>query len=532
MNRFAGTPRLVRLALRRERSIAPWWILLLVTMALVMVAYINRNMGTYELKVTYTEMIGRNAFFRALGGGTVEPDLGVLSSWRSGGFLYVMNGLAALMAVVRYTRADEDSGRTELLRAGVVSRFASLTAALLVAGGVSLAGGALTTVALIATGLEPVGSVAYGAAITVAGWVFGAVAAVAAQLARNARTARVISLSVLGISYILRYAGDASGQYWMKYLSPIGWSHLVEAYKDERWWMLGVPIAVTAALSAIAYGLASRRDLGAGLIPEHRGPAAAPGLRGPISLSWRLNRGLLAKWAAGIAVFAAGAGGLSTLAHQLTNVPSASVAYLLESFGGRSTAGSSFYLWPMVVIFAHVIALYPVLMVQRLRAEETTGRVEAVQATPMTRFRWAAGQLVVTGLGTVALLTVAGLVFAVLFSLLVGDLPSDVPRILAGAVGTVPAAWLVGAICMFAYGLAPRAAVAISWITWVATAVLGQIVGPLYGLWGGSPFEPFHYIPNTIAGDPFDPRPALVMVALSALLLGGGLLALRRRDFG
>ncbi|SDZ12495.1 ABC-2 type transport system permease protein [Saccharopolyspora shandongensis] len=44
--------------------------------------------------------------------------------------------------------------------------------------------------------------------------------------------------------------------------------------------------------------------------------------------------------------------------------------------------------------------------------------------------------------------------------------------------------------------------------------------------------NPFHYIPNTVAGNPFDPGPALVMIALSAVLLGGGLLALRRRDFG
>ncbi|MEV0081478.1 ABC transporter permease [Saccharopolyspora sp. NPDC050642] len=530
MSSLAGTSRLVRLALRRERNIAPWWVLLLITMSLIMVAYINRNMGTPELKATYTAMINQNAFFRALGGGTVEPDLGVLSSWRSGGFLYVMNGLAALMAVVRYTRADEDAGRAELLRAGAVSRYAALTAALAVAGGVSLAGGALTAVALIATGLDPVGSIAYGAGITAAGWVFGGVAAVAAQLAQNARTARAFALSALGAAYVLRYAGDASGQYWMTYVSPIGWSHLVAPYRDERWWLIAVSIATAAALSAIAYRLVDRRDLGAGLIPERTGPASAPRLRGPISLSWRLNRGLLVKWAVGLAVFAAAAGALSTLAHQLLNAPGA--ARLLENFGGRVGSELHYFLWPIILIFAHVIALYPVLMVQRLRAEESSGRAEAAQATPMTRLRWAAGHLLVTGLGTAALLAVTGLVFGVFFALLVGDFATDVPRILLQAMGTVPAAWLVGAVCAFAYGLLPKASGAICWAVWVATAALGQIAGPLYGVWGGTPFEPFHYIPNTIAGNPFDPGPALVMIALSAALLGGGLLALRRRDFG
>ncbi|MCO1575545.1 hypothetical protein M8C13_07205 [Crossiella sp. SN42] len=529
MNGVAG---LVRLALRRERSIAPWWILLLVTGALLLVAYIERHMPTPELKSVYAEMIGRNAFFQALGGGTVVPDLGVMSSWRSGGLLYVLNGLAALMAVVRYTRADEDSGRIELLRAGVVGPFSPLTAALLVAGGVGLAGGTATTLALVTVGLEPTGSIAYGAAITAAGWVFGAVGAVAAQLTRNAGTARSIGLSVLGASYFLRYAGDFTGQLWMKYISPIGWSHLVEPYRDERWWILAVPLAVTVALSALAYRLAARRDLGAGLIPERLGPATAPRLRGPVALSWRLHRRLLAAWAGGIAVFAAGAGGASTLAYQLTAAPGDTVALLLDAFGGRSGGIEDAYLWPIILIFAQVITLYPVLMVQRLRAEERSGRADVVQATPTTRLRWAVGHLLVAGLGTAALLAVAGLVFGTIFAALVGDPVTDVPRVLAGTMATLPAALLVAAVCVLAYGLLPRAAVAISWTVWLATLAVGQVVGPLYGQWGGTPFEPFHYIPNTPAGAPLDPAPLLVMCALSALLVGSGLLALRRRDFG
>ncbi|SHF82781.1 ABC transporter permease [Streptoalloteichus hindustanus] len=531
MNGLAGTGRLARLALRRERAIAPWWFLLLVCLALVMVAYVNRNMGTPELKAAYTQVISRNAFFQGLGGGTVEPDLGVLSRWRSGGFLYVLNGLAALMCVVRHTRAEEDTGRAELLRAGGVGRHAALAAALLVAGGTSLVGGALTALALVANGLEPVGSAAYGAAITAAGWVFAGVAAVAAQLAGNAHTARVIGLSVLGASYLLRYAGDASGQLWMKYLSPIGWSHLVEAYRDDRWWVLAAPISVAVALAALAHGLVGRRDLGAGLLPARPGPAGAPHLRGPVSLSWRLHRGLLAKWVAGIAVFAAAAGGLSTLGHQILNTPGASAARLVEGFGGRAGAPVDSMLWPLILIFGHLVALYPVLMVRRLRVEETSGRAEVVQATPTTRVRWAFGHLVVTSLGTAALLTVTGLVFGGSFAVLVGA-PSDVPRILAGTLGTLPAAWLVGAVCVFAYGLLPRAAVAISWAVWVASAVLGRIGGPLYGLWGGTPLEPFHHVPNTVGGAAFTATPALVMLALSTLLVGGGLLALRRRDFG
>jgi ABC-2 type transport system permease protein len=531
VNATAGTGRLARLALRREKTLAPWWILLLCTMALVMVGYIKRNMPTPEAMATYIELINNNVFLRSLGGSFVVPDVGFMASWRSGGFLYVINGLAAVMIVVRHTRADEDAGRTELLRAGQVGRSAALTAALLVAGGVSLAGGVLPALALIATGLDPAGSITYGAAIVAAGWVFAAVAAVAAQLGRTARTARAIGLTALGIAYVLRYAGDATGQYWMKYLSPIGWSHLVVPYSGDHWSMLAVSLAVAAALLALAYRLAGSRDLGEGLIPERLGNARAPGLRGPVRLSWRLNRGLLVKWAAGIGGFAAAAGSLTTLVVG-NETPTSFARQLVEGFGGQP--GATYLdngLWAFTLIFAYVIALYPVLMVQRLRAEEISGRTETLQATPVTRLRWAAGHLVVTGLGTAALLAVAGLVFGTVFASVAGR-PADIPRVLTGALGTLPAAWLIGAVCLFAYGLVPRAAVMISWIAWIGTVVLGRIAGPLYGLWDGTPVEPFHHIPNTVAGAPFDPIPAIVMLTLSALLLGGGLLALRRRDFG
>ncbi|UBU15784.1 ABC transporter permease [Nonomuraea gerenzanensis] len=533
MTATLGTGTLARLALRREAGLAPWWILLIVAMALAMVAYVNRAMGTYELKLTYLEVIDRSPFLHAIGGGVVEPRLEVLATWRSAGFLYVASAFAALMSVIRHTRREEDAGRSELVLAGRVGRSAPLTAALLVAGGLSLAGGALAAVALIGVGLEPVGSLAYGAGITVAGWMFGGVAAVAAQLARTAHTATVIATTTLGVALTMRFAADASGMLWLKYLSPVGWLHLARPYQDERWWLLGVCALVSAILYGAAYGLLGHRDLGSGLLPERQGRESAPELRGPVSLAWRLHRGLLAKWAAGVAVFAALGGSLSPLARDLISRPSIIVDNITQllgiSTGTRMLGG---YVWYLVLILAYAVALHPVLMTLRLRAEETSGRAEALQAAPMTRLRWAAGHLLVTALGTAGLMAVAGLVFGVVYSLLVGDLATDLPSFLAGALSTVPAAWCVGAVCVLAYGLVPRASVVIAWLAWILTAALGQVVGPLYGLWGGSPLEPFHYIGNAMLGPAFQPAPTAALLAVTALLTATGLLALRRRDFG
>ncbi|GII94045.1 ABC transporter permease [Sinosporangium siamense] len=533
MSPLTGTGRLIRLALRRERAIAPWWILLIVALALTMVNYINTNMATYELKLAYTvDIIPGSPFLQGLGGRSVEPRLEVLATWRSGGFLYVASAFAAVMSVVRHTRREEDAGRSELVRSSVVGRHAQLTAALLTAAATSLVGGLVTALVLIGIGFEAPGSFAYGAAITMAGWVFGGIAAVAAQLARNARTATAIGLTVLAVSYVLRYAGDATGREWLRYLSPIGWSHLVRPYQDERWWMLGFSLLAGAALVAVAYRLLGRRDLGAGLLPERLGPATAPHLRGPISLAWRLHRGLLVKWSVAIASFAAAAAALSPLVRDLLSRPSALVDNIRNTLGMTADDTLGGYSWYMILILAYAIALYPVLMTLRLRSEESSGRAEAVQATAATRLRWVTGHLIVTGLGTAALLVVAGLVFGTLFSVLVGDLATDLPRFLAGTLSAVPAAWCVGAVCVLGYGLLPRASVAISWVVWIATAGLGQVAGPLYGNWGGSALEPFHYVPNPFTPGSLAAGPILALLATTALLLGGGLLALRRRDFG
>ena len=46
-----------------------------------------------------------------------------------------------ILTVIRHTRADEESGRTELLDSTAVGRYASLTATLLLTFGASVATG-------------------------------------------------------------------------------------------------------------------------------------------------------------------------------------------------------------------------------------------------------------------------------------------------------------------------------------------------------------------------------------------------------
>ena len=77
-----------------------------------------------------------------------------------GSFGYVVVALMGMFLVGRHTRADEEDGRTELVRATVVGRNAPVTAVLVVAAGAFTVLGALITLIMLSQDLPAAGSVA------------------------------------------------------------------------------------------------------------------------------------------------------------------------------------------------------------------------------------------------------------------------------------------------------------------------------------------------------------------------------------
>ena len=219
-------------------------------------------------------------------------------AFQAGAVGLVLVALMSLLMTVRYTRVEEESGRTELVRATVVGRDAHTAAALLVLTGMNLLIGAAVAVGLIGTGLPVVGSVSFGASFLAIGLVFTALALVTAQVTENGRTASGLAGLVLGYAFTVRAVGDI-GDGRLSWLSPIGWSQKLRPYAGERWWPLLVPFAVTVLLLMTARALSARRDWGAGLVQPRPGPAiAAPRLGRPLGLAVRLQRATLLAWTA------------------------------------------------------------------------------------------------------------------------------------------------------------------------------------------------------------------------------------------
>ncbi|GGT11241.1 ABC transporter permease [Nonomuraea spiralis] len=515
-----GTWTLTKLALKRERLIVPLWLLLLVALAAGQVQ--RYATGIPDIAAFAREMAANQAL-TAFAGEIPSATLAGMAVWKNADAIYTILGLIMILTVVRHSRGEEESGRAELVGAGVVGRLAPLTAALAVACGSAVLAGLLTAAAMAATGAGAAGSLAFGAAITAAGLVFAGMGAVAAQLTQTARTAIGVAALGLGLSYVLRFVADGSGLAALKWLSPQGWSHLVRPYGDNNVTVLLLSLAFTAATLALAYRLLTRRDLGHGLIPERPGPAASDRLRSPLRLAWRLQKGLLAGWIAGYAIAGLVLGALATSIEEVARQGAA-----VEEFFRRYTASpeatmTDAYLWLIVLSLGYVSALYPLLALLRLRSEETTGRAELLLSTPVSRARWVAGHLLFALAGTALILATAGLTMG-----LVAGAPG---KVLAGALVQVPATWVMAGVGVLAFGLLPRAAAAISWAAFLFVNLFGEVLGPILGIdYRIAKYAvPYPNLPMVITGAPFTATAIAIMTGIAAVLVAAGLAAVRRR---
>src|ERR1700761_3889122 len=177
---FSGTLGMLRLYLRRDRISLPLWMLLLsLPLATVYVGSIEKVFPTQAARAAFAASIMASPAQRALYGQIYNDSLGATGIWKAGMF-HLLIAVAVILTVIRHTRADEETGRTELLDSTAVGRYASLSAALIVSFGASIATGAIGAAGLLGTDIPPGGSLAFWAAPAGSGLGFTAVAAVAA----------------------------------------------------------------------------------------------------------------------------------------------------------------------------------------------------------------------------------------------------------------------------------------------------------------------------------------------------------------
>jgi ABC-2 type transport system permease protein len=530
----SGARDLIRLALRRDRFMLLAWIYVL--------AIVIGASGGYGLKAVYKTAASRAALAASirsdpallfLYGQLHGNSLGAIASWRYLAYAALGAALMSTFLVVRHTRADEETGRLELIGSTAVGRHVPMVVAMVVASVANVALFVLTAAVLAVGGLPLAGAVAFGLAEIGCGLVFAAIAAVAAQISGTARGARGIAIAVLAACFLLRGVGDSGGSHgltWLTWLSPIGWAELVRPFAAPRWWVFALPVAATAAGIVVAFALAARRDQGAGLIQPRPGPAVAgPLLSGPAGLSWRLQRGWLAGWAAGFLVGGLAIGVVTTSIGKLVG-SSPAIDKAISKIGGQSGLTDA-YLAGCMGLIGLAAAAYAVSVVLRLRSDEEAQRDEPLLASPVSRLRWGGGNLLVALAGTAGVLLAGGLGVGLAFGIATSDLSTQLPSLIGAGLVQLPAAAAVAAVAAAAVGIVPQWSAPVGWTVLGACGFVG-IFGPALNLsqWILD-LSPFTHAPK-LPGGVFSVTPVLWLSVAALVLAAAGLTGLRQRDIG
>lgn len=524
---LVGTRHLVRLILRRDRIRLPLWLVGLGGVIVMSALAVPPLYDTPEKIAGYGRAIGATPISYLMSGRQVGLDsIGGIVANEISQVAQLGICLMVLFLVVRHTRAEEESGRAELLRSTVLGRHAATLAGLLYGITAALLIGAITTVAMLAADLELRGSLTYGAGLTLLGLCYAAVSLVAAQVSTTARGALGIAGTAIVVGYLVRGVG-AMQDNDLVWLSPFGWAQQMNAFGDERLWPATLLLAVTLALLVLAARLMAHRDFAGGILRTKPGTARASRLLGsPLGLVFRLQRGLVIGWGIGLVALGLLYGAvIPTIPDLVESNPD--IAQMIGVDADAEQALIDAFLAYIYVFMAVISTCFVVASVLRVRAEEESGCSEVVLATPVRRTTWLGAGLLVAGLGMLVLTVLMGFGLALGYALGMGEW-DQVLRQVGAQVSYLPGALVIGGIAAAIVALAPRSA------TWVWAPVAFIFVQVMLGETLRFPewvdrISPFTHLAE-LPVESFAPLPAVAEVLLAGALVLLSLWAYRRRD--
>lgn len=526
---LANLGRLLRFTLRRDRwGILAWSLGIALSTAAVPLSYVGLY-PTEAQRGLLAQTLSSPAAVAMMGVNHAAGDYhyGAMTAHQMLFFTGILVAVMSALTVVRHTREEESTGRSELVLSAPVGRHAPLVAALLTA----LAANAAVGLALVlslgsvsAEGIDWSGAWLYGAAHVAVGMSFAGLAAVAAQLYESARGAVGASLAAVGLAYLVRAVGDVAGN-GLAWFSPLGWAQATRVFVSDLWAPLLPAVAFTALTTAIAAHLNSRRDMGAGLWAARPGRSrAGRALRTPVGFAWRLHRGGALGWSAANLVMGAMYGAfLDDIESMLAG------SDVFERMFGSDVFQDLVVGFGAVIaaVMAAIVAAYAVLAGSRPRSEELAGRAEPVLSTGLSRAGWLGSHALVVAFGSLLVLAAGGLGLGLAGSASLGDW-SVLPRFTAAVAAYTPAHWVVLGVVVALFGAAPRA-MPLAWgVVGLSFVViyLGDLLRLPAWLRGLSPFE---HVPG-LPLEAFDARPLLALTGVALALLTLGLVAFRRRD--
>jgi ABC-2 type transport system permease protein len=518
---------MVRLIVRRSRVRILVWFVVLVGMFFYLASYYKTLFPTQQSLNDFASLSNTPAI-RAISGLSAAADTLGGAVWTKGWMTTVLSlALGAAFLITRSGRADEEAGRTELLRSKMLGLHAYATASWLTYGLLCVAVGAGIALASASSHLDPqgtgiAGSLIYGASVASIGLVGLGVGAVAGQIASTSRGANALASGVIIGFYVLRMVGDL-GNGVLSWASPIGWGQQMQPYGGNRWWPLALLLVLAAALLAIAALVEARRDHGSGLLAERPGPADAPNrMASPLGLGLRLQRGPIIGWAIGIVLAALLFGSIIDSMNTFMADAGGAMADLMRGVGAEALLAM------LAGMIGLITAAFATQSAVSLRTDEATGIIETQLAGALSRTRWALERLLIPAVGSAVLLLMGGGLLGAVYGSISGD-SSQAITMAGAALAYWPAVMILVGLAVALFGWVPSLAIPVTWgamaAMWFAT-MLGEVLGLPKWLLDALPFSAVPYMPL----DAMSWTPVIIMTVIAGGLIWTGLDRFARRD--
>jgi len=515
---------LLGLLTRRHAAWTLTWIFVVVTLVVVTLPTYASTYPDDAARLAAVKLAQSNGATTLLYGQLPGPGSPAqLFVWEIGTFVTLLVAVLGLLMAVRLTRAAEQQGTIEIVRAAGLGRLAPLTATLVLLTVVSALLGLASAAAAgfragRVAGIDWAGSLAFGSVVALTFLLIALMAVVAAQLVPTPWSARVTTALVLTGCFALRAIADTQRHPWLNWVTPFGLRATAAPFTSKRILPLVVALCVAVLLAVLAVALERSRELGSSIVRVSTSRVHHSRVSSPLGFAWRLGRATTFWWVAGIAT-----GGTLFNAMGSSVVKTARQGGLSGGFLGAQLAGadpvSAYFAYTGTVVATVVVASAILAMLEAV-TEERNGAGEYLRATGASPARVLTGHLEVALIGSALALAFTAALIAIV-----------APHTLGGhgvsgeAFGQVIGQWsgvlvLVGSVVLLT-GWAPRMAW-LGWIPWAASvtlALLGTLLGIPQAIIDLGPLNPAHGIVTPLA--------RMIVFTLTASI---GLRAVRHRD--
>ena len=526
---FFNTLILTRLVLRRERINSTVWILLTAGLLALIAGGMQGAMD--EASIIEMAVVMENPAMIAMLGPLIGTSFGAFFTSMMLVFTGIAVALMNIMFIVRHTRADEEKGRYEVLRSLPTGRLSNLNAAMIAVAIINIVLAIVTGLLLFAVGDDTMtfgGAMLFGAALGSMGLVFAAITAVFAQLSQSSRGATSYSFMFLGLFYMMRAIGDVSFEPFAL-VSPLGMITRAEAFAGNHWWPVVVLLVVAVPIAALAYRLNFSRDMDQGIIPDKQGKAHGGWFTKSI-FGFTLKLLTFSLIVGTIAIFGIGASYGTIMGD-------------IEGFIETNEFYQQMILWMdgismpllfagMINFFAAMMALIPMLLyVLKIRAEEKDHRAELIIASPINKYKYFGGFIVVAFVSSFVLQTLTAVGLWASASAVLPD-PAEFPlsSVLMGNLVYLPAIWVMIGLAVLLIGMLPKLT-GIIWAVYGFALFMGMFGRmDILPAWTNN-LSPFGFVPQY----PMEAITWLPLIVLAVVAVGltvVGLVGYRRRDIG